>query len=257
MANKKNSSKTKPVEEVSEKPEKKVTKKDKESKKEKETVEKKETKKHEKKSEKKREETPVEDDEEEVVDEDEEGESEEGKKATKKRTFPTKESILASFDEIISIMEEGIKSVRDDKNKTIGVKILRSVNKKLKTLKNQSQRVIKKRNPSTRKSTNNNNSGFLKPVQISNEMAKFTGWDPKELKSRVDVTKHICQYIKEHNLQDPSDRRNIIVDPKLDKLLKYRPEEHRDEKTGKPKPLTYYRIQTCIKPHFIKEVKAN
>ena len=250
MANKKNSSKTKPEEEVSVKAEKKVTKKDKESKKEVTEKKEKKTEKREKKT--KHEETPVADeDDEEVVDEDEDGETTE-KKVSKKRVTPTKESILASFDEIISIMEDGIKSVRDDKNKTIGVKILRSVNKKLKTLKNQSQRVIKKRNPSVRKSTNNNNSGFLKPVQISQEMAKFTGWDPKDLKSRVDVTKHICQYIKDHNLQDPSDRRNILVDPKLDKLLKYRPEDHIDEKTGKKKPLTYYRIQTCIKPHFIK-----
>jgi len=33
-------------------------------------------------------------------------------------------------------------------------------------------------------------------------MAAFAGWDPKELKSRVDVIKHICWYIKSNQLDD-------------------------------------------------------
>jgi upstream activation factor subunit UAF30 len=88
----------------------------------------------------------------------------------------------------------------------------------------------------------NTNSGFLKKVPISKEMAKFTGWDSSELKSRVDVTKSLCNYIRENNLQNPKDRRQILPDVKLTKLLNI--------KKGDP-PLTYYRIQSCIKPHFI------
>ena len=91
---------------------------------------------------------------------------------------------------------------------------------------------------------NNTNSGFLKPVNISKEMIKFTGWDPTELKSRVDVTKFICKYIRENNLQNPEDRRQIIADKKLAKLLEF-------DTTVDPKPLTYYRIQTYMKKHFL------
>ena len=116
----------------------------------------------------------------------------------------------------------------------------------MKVLKNQSTRVIKQRNPSLRKNVNNNNSGFLKPVKISNEMAKFTGWNANELRSRVDVTKYLCNYIRENNLQNPKDRRQIIADAKLSKLLNY------DNKKDNSEPLTYYRIQSYIKPHFIK-----
>ena len=63
------------------------------------------------------------------------------------------------------------------------------------------------------------------------------------------ITKYICNYIKEHDLQNPKDRRQIKADPKLSKLLNY--DSKRDD------PLTYYRLQTHMKRHFIKpdEVK--
>ena len=143
------------------------------------------------------------------------------------------------------MVESEITNIRENNTKTKGVKFLRTLNKRLKTLRNQSSRVIKQRNSSTRKATNNTNSGFLKPVKISNEMAKFTGWNANELKSRVDVTKYICNYIKENNLQNPTDKRQILADNKLSKLLNYDPKKANE-------PLTYYRIQSYIKPHFLK-----
>jgi len=160
----------------------------------------------------------------------------------KKRTIPTKESIIIEFDELVSSIEEEIARLRESSTKSKGVKYLRSLGKKVKTLRNHSVRVMKQKNRVNRK--NNNNSGFLKPVQISEEMAKFTGWNPEDLKSRVDVTKYICKYIKDHDLQNPVDRRQIRADLKLSKLLKY------DSK--KDDPLTYYRLQTYMKKHFIK-----
>ena len=117
--------------------------------------------------------------------------------------------------------------------------------KKLKSLKNQSQR-IKQHNSSTKKTNSNNNSGFLKPVKISADMAKFTGWNAAELKSRVDVTKYLCNYIKEHNLQNPEDKRQIIPDAKLAKLIKYDSKKENE-------PLRYYSLQRFLKPHFLKD----
>jgi chromatin remodeling complex protein RSC6 len=83
----------------------------------------------------------------------------------------------------------------------------------------------------------------MKPVKVSNDMAKFAGWDPVQLRSRIDATKYICQYIRDHNLQNPADRRQINPDEKLGKLLGY------DAK--KEKPLTYYSIQQKIQQHFV------
>jgi hypothetical protein len=132
--------------------------------------------------------------------------------------------------------------------KSVDVKFLRSLKKNLTSLKAKSVRVLKQKR-STRKASSNTNSGFLKPVEISEKMAKFTGWSSSEPRSRVDVTKHICKYIKDNNLQNPQDRREIIPDKTLCKLLDFDPKKD-------DKPLTYYRIQSYIKPHFIKPVVA-
>jgi len=167
---------------------------------------------------------------------------------SKSRRQPTKESVVEYFDELITSIEDEISRLRETpQNKTKGVKFLRSLGKQLKSLRGQTTRVMKQRVRTNRK--NNNNSGFLKPVKISKDMAKFTGWDPEVLRSRVDVTKYVCNYIRENNLQNPTDRRQILADNKLSKLLKY------DSKTSS-EPLTYYRIQTHLKPHFIKTETA-
>lgn len=160
---------------------------------------------------------------------------------TKTRQVPTRDSVEKEFDELVASIEEEIARLREAPSKSKGVKFLRSVNKRVKTLKNHALRISKQKTTVRR---NNTNSGFLKPVQISKDLSKFTGWDHSQLRSRVDVTKFICNYIKEKNLQDPEDKRNIRVeqDPALKKLLKY------DSAEGKP--LTYYSLQTYLKSHF-------
>ena len=166
---------------------------------------------------------------------------EESSTEKKKRRVPTKETILADFDELVSVVQGEIDRLREASGRQKGVKFLRSLNKRIKALRGHSVRVMKQKTKTNRK--NNTNSGFLKPVQLSKEMAKFTGWDHSELRSRVDVTKYICNYIRENNLQNPDDRRQIVADKKLANLLQY------DSKSD-DKPLTYYRIQTYMKKHF-------
>ena len=52
---------------------------------------------------------------------------------------------------------------------------------------------------------------------LSAELQEFLGC---ETMSRPEVVKAIWAYIREHDLQDPSDRRNILPDDKLGKILK-------------------------------------
>jgi chromatin remodeling complex protein RSC6 len=179
-----------------------------------------------------------------VVDEDIVGDENSSEK--KKRVVPTRESVVSSFDEVIQMVETEIASLRDSSTKAKGVKFLRSLNKRLKTLKTQVSR-IKQRSSTKAVSTaiSNTNSGFLKPVKISSDMAKFTGWNPDDLKSRVDVTKFLCNYIRENNLQNPSDKRQIVPDAKLSKLIKY-------DSKKESEPLRYYSLQKFLKPHFMK-----
>lgn len=166
----------------------------------------------------------------------------------KKRVI-TKDYVVSSFDELIKSIEDEIETMREGDNKVKGVKFLKTLNKKIKTLKTHSSRLIKEKKNNGIKSTNKN-SGFLKPVPISKEMTKFAGWNADELKSRVDVTKFLCNYIRDNNLQNPKDRRQIVVDGKLAKILKY-------DSKKETVPLTYYRMQSSIKHHFLKpEVTA-
>jgi chromatin remodeling complex protein RSC6 len=56
------------------------------------------------------------------------------------------------------------------------------------------------------------NAAFMKPLTPSAELAAVIG---AEAVPRTEVTKRIWDYIKSHNLQDPSNRRNINADTKL------------------------------------------
>lgn len=159
----------------------------------------------------------------------------------RKRRQVTREDVEKSFDDLLAQLDQEVESLRknEDKNKSKGVRFLRSVSKQVRQLKADSLRVASKK---TRRQTapRSSNSGFMKPVKISKDMQKFTGIKDDQLVSRVDVTKSICQYVKTHNLQNQSDRRQFTPDEKLAKLL------------GTSQPLTYYALQQHIQPHFVK-----
>jgi len=163
----------------------------------------------------------------------------------------TKESILEDFDGLLKDLDAEVEALRTTDNKTRkskGVKFLRSVVKRVKTLRADSSRVMRTRKQSQR--PKNTSSGFMKPVQISQEMAKFTGWEPDVPRSRVDVTKYLCQYIRDNDLQNPEDRRIIRPDNQLKTLLKLQGQD--TEKN----PLTYYSLQKSIQHHFTNENKT-
>jgi chromatin remodeling complex protein RSC6 len=61
--------------------------------------------------------------------------------------------------------------------------------------------------------------------------------------ARTLVTKHINEYIKKNNLQDPTDKRIISPDAKLKSILSI----------GDGDKLTYFNLQTYIKQHFKKD----
>ena len=163
----------------------------------------------------------------------------------KKRKGHTRDSVIALLDELLSSAEEEIASLRSgEKPKGLGVKYMRGMVKRIRITKSAASKVMKTRNAPKREA--NKSSGFLKPVILSNEMAEFTGWDKEELRSRVDVTKYLCKYIKDHNLQNTDDRRIIIPDTSLSSLLSWSSDATDD--------LTYYRMQTQMKRHFSNPV---
>ncbi|MCK5059669.1 MAG: SWIB/MDM2 domain-containing protein [Candidatus Pacebacteria bacterium] len=60
------------------------------------------------------------------------------------------------------------------------------------------------------------NSGFMKPMNISSDLAAIVGNGPMP---RSEVVKKLWEYIKKNNLQDSADKRNINADENLKKVF--------------------------------------
>ncbi len=60
------------------------------------------------------------------------------------------------------------------------------------------------------------NSAFMKPLTVSAELAAVVGQGPLP---RSEVVKKLWVYIKEKNLQDPKNKRNINADESLKKVF--------------------------------------
>jgi chromatin remodeling complex protein RSC6 len=159
------------------------------------------------------------------------------------RRVVTRETVAETGTQLIDFINAEVEGVRAGEKGAGGVRFLKSVVKQVKAYNADVARVTKQKQKNKR--VQNTNSGFLKPVKISSDMCDFTGWDESELKSRVEVTKFICDYIKENDLQKPEDRRVILADKKLSKLLNYDSKKDGD--------LRYFDVQRYLKPHFIKE----
>ena len=159
-----------------------------------------------------------------------------------KRRQVTREDVEKDFDALLVSLDEEIEALRknDDKTKAKGVRFLRSVSKRVRQLRSDSLRVASKKVRRSTSSSASGTSGFMKAVKISKDMQKFTGLKEDQLVSRVDVTRAICDYVKNNNLQNATDRRHIIPDEKLAKLL------------GTGDQMRYCDIQKHIQPHFIK-----
>jgi hypothetical protein len=86
------------------------------------------------------------------------------------------------------------------------------------------------------------NNAFLKPRAISAELAAFMGLPAGTQRSHVDVSKFISQYVKSHNCFDPANKRHIIPDGALAKLLKVTDKDQ----------VTYLNLQRYLKVHYPK-----
>lgn len=103
----------------------------------------------------------------------------------------------------------------------------------------------KKRRAKSDGESTHSNSVFLQPSKISPALAKFCGVSADTMLSRTEATRKIAAYIKEKDLQNPENRREIRADATLTSLFALTAEDK----------LNYFNLQRYIKPHFIKEAK--
>lgn len=85
-------------------------------------------------------------------------------------------------------------------------------------------------------------NAFLKPRGLSTELCSFMKLPAGSQRSQTEVTKFVSNYVKENSCFDPSNKRRIIPDGVLSRLLKVK-----DTDT-----VTYLNLQSFLKVHFIK-----
>jgi upstream activation factor subunit UAF30 len=133
---------------------------------------------------------------------------------------------------LTSTLTELLKQVKNIQND------MKVIQKQYNKVSKEHEKMLKKK----RNSKNNKPSGFAIPSSLSDEMLDFLGLEKGIKVPRNEVLKLINKYIVENELRQEEDKRNILPDKKLKKLLNVK----------KNDKVTYFNLQSYLKPHFIK-----
>jgi chromatin remodeling complex protein RSC6 len=140
---------------------------------------------------------------------------------------------LTNLTELLDVLQKTSKSL------SLEFKILTKEVKKLQVSKTSKKpkRVV---DPDTPRKL----GALEKPIQVSEELCLFLNLDTSELHSRQKVTQAINKYVKDNDLQNPENRRYILLETteagrKLKTLLR-----------DPDQPLTFFNIQRFLKPHY-------
>ena len=164
-----------------------------------------------------------------------------------------------NLNQIINIFKTQLNDIQNQ------VKAIeKNVKKEMKNSQQQSQAKEAKKSTSIP-------IGFAKPAKVSAELCIFMNRPVGSEISRVDATQYLLKYIREHGLQEMTERKKIKLDETLSKLLGrgVKPPTTTEEcgevgeagiemaepsgfiVVGERNPLTYYNLQTYLNHHFI------
>jgi upstream activation factor subunit UAF30 len=139
--------------------------------------------------------------------------------------------IIAKFDIIRDKISEQKNSL-DDINKDMKTFV--------KLIKKFVNKYIKKE---TKPKKPRKKSGFALPSTISDELCEFMNIEKGSKVARPQVTQFLTNYIQNNNVVNPDNKKFIVPDEKLTKLLG---DDIKDIE------LTYFNIQTFMNKHFLK-----
>jgi hypothetical protein len=139
---------------------------------------------------------------------------------------PPHDNVLSTIVEKVNVLFSSFKE-------------LQSLLKVLSKDYDKQQKIIEKAQKK-RQNAKNSPSGFAKPNKISDELCDFVGVPYGSEKSRTDITRFINSYVKEHNLNKPENKRFILPDEKLKKILN----------VGDNEEINYFILQKLISHHF-------
>lgn len=151
-----------------------------------------------------------------------------------KKTIPSEEDniIGGEFGSVLVTLSTLKQQITALQNTVRGLE--KNVNKKINTYERERKKHAQKK---PRKL-----SGFAVPSNITNELCEFMGKPSGTKMARTEVTQHLIDYIRSNKLQEKENRKIIVPDTKLQKLLKVSPTDE----------INYFNIQKYMNQHFIK-----
>ena len=120
-------------------------------------------------------------------------------------------------------------------------KDINKLNNDVKKLQIKREKKILKLQSKSLKKNKRQPSGFARPLNVTSDLCNFMGKENGSKIARTEVTQYLIKYIKDNNLQNNENKKNIIPDKKLKKLLKLKKEDE----------LTYFNLQKYMNVHYI------
>jgi len=142
------------------------------------------------------------------------------------------ENVCDNFDELYSSLSEKLSETYTT------LRLLRTSLKQLEKLHYKELKSVKRhKKPNNHNMANKKPSGFNKPGPVPLSITTLLGLAPEVELPRTKVTKLMYQYIKDNQLQDPTDKRTIVPNNELKTLFNL----------GTSDQVSFYNIQTHIK----------
>jgi len=145
-----------------------------------------------------------------------------------------------------AMFKEAVESIteRRDVVKEI-LAVVRNLQRQVNRERKETAKVLKKLAKTQRKKRRGGNKapgGFTKPTPLSEPMCQFLEVESGTELPRTEVTRRVNQYVKDHSLQNPENKKIILPDAKLKGLLYLSDDDE----------LTYFNLQSFMKIHFLK-----
>jgi chromatin remodeling complex protein RSC6 len=141
-------------------------------------------------------------------------------------------AVVSTFDELVSKVNSFAALVKETQT------LLKALSKEYERMKKTVEKTERKR-----ANARTNPNGFAKPAKITDEMHEFLSVPKGTEISRTDVTRRVNAYIKEHNLYNPTNKRIIVPDAKLRKILGVKDDQE----------VTFFNLQRFLSASFVKK----
>ena len=117
--------------------------------------------------------------------------------------------------------------------------LIKTLQTNAKAISKDVKALVKKTTKKKSKATGPRKSGFEKEITVSDELYDFLGVERGASVTRLQVTKAVNKYIKDNSLENPDDRRIILPNDELKKIL-----------SSTEETVTYFTLPKLMKHHF-------